>query len=177
MKNNKGSAKAVLILVLAIVLVLGGVFAYFYIDITQIRFDYTNSHISVCNTEEDALLGEQGYGMNYPFFGNSNIISDGGSTYSIHIWPMGEATERNIPVYMAVNDVLSEYGYELMKEYRNNLKMDYTVEKDDKTIKVEFTSIAYPDGVDKEGITLKKTFVFNIENASRNNMPTLISES
>ena len=176
MKNNKGSVKTILIAVLAVVLLLGGVFGYFYITMTEIRFDYVNSKTSAANTEEEVLLSQQGYGVDYPFFGNSSTLGEGGY-YNIYVGPIGDATQRNIDVYGVVNGKMHDYAYELLNLYRNYVETSYTVENDTKTLKITFTGKGYPDGFDGESVPLNKTFVFNIENASRENLPTLISES
>lgn len=128
--------------------------------------------------EYEKMLDEHQFGGSYPVFGNPQNPG-----------PMKNDTDayhKTEHVYLALNDPLYLYVWGVVRDYiksdtdpyRNNLVyMDYDVESDGKTLTVTFNNIGYPDGLDSEPVEFGHTFIFDIENASVNNMPTLDEES
>jgi len=159
--------KIVLIVLVAIVAVLAIGFGIFYLNVSQIRFDYCDSNVYVDAPDLDKLL-DSGYIMSYPFFGNSATISSG----DVYGFPFGIG-EQNIPVYDAVNVHIRGWAYATVTEYDNRVKIDYNVESDGKTLTVVLNGTGEKaDGVEEK---IEKTFVFDIENASLDNLPKLLS--
>lgn len=170
----------IVICVLVGLLAIAGIIYYLYAD--QIRFDYVDGNMSVVtdNYELDERMIEEGYGIHYPFFGNSATLTE--NSGGVKGYPLG-ASEKNEPVYQRVQVPISDYYWGLMKEYENNIKMTYDVANDGKLLTVTFDVTAYPNGIERDGVKtdengdpIGKIFIFDIENASLSHLPKLISE-
>lgn len=174
--------KAVLITICVLVALLAAAGGIYYLYADQIRFDYVDGNMSVVTDdyELDERMREEGYGVHYPFFGNSATLTE--NSGGVKGYPLG-ASEKNEPVYKRVQAPISDYYWGLMDEYENNIKMSYDVTNDGKLLTVTFDVTAYPGGIENEGVktdengdAIGKTFVFDIENASLQRLPKLISE-
>lgn len=128
--------------------------------------------------EYEKMLDEHQFGGSYPVFGNPK---NPGPAYTDT-----DAFRKTQHVYLALNDPLYLYVMGVLREYirsdtdcyRCNLVyMDYTVESDGKTLTVTYRNTGYPDGLDGEPVEFGHTFIFDIENAGVNKMPTLDEES
>ena len=49
-----------------------------------------------------------------------------------------------------------------------------TLDSDDKTLSIHFSGYGYPNGIEAEPETIEDTFIFDIENASKEKLPKLI---
>ncbi len=135
------------------------------------RFDYTSASVYTYTDapEYDDWLYNNGYKMEYPFFGNSSSLEPYGMVYS---YPFGFMGEHNEPIYNAVNAHIYKYACDMTDTYQNMLRVGYKVDisDDESTLTITFSGEVYPDGIDKEPLPLEKTFVFDIENASLENL-------
>lgn len=169
MKSISKRGKIAIIAVVAVVILAAAGFLWLYINASAIRFDYYNARTMVADENSDAL-SEQGFGVDFPYFGNKAVMEDA----HVFSFPFGIG-EENIPIYQAINTVLDGWALDVSREYNNLVKCDYTVENNGKTLTVDFDVTAYPDGLDAEPQMIEKTFVFDIENVSVDNLPKLIS--
>lgn len=151
----KKSAKIILIALVAIVLAGAIGFMILYIKCNEIRFDYAPVHWRTGVSE-----------MELPFFGNKMLVGDEGGGYASPF----ELGLKNIPVYDAVNDPILQYSLWTAKQYENGIQItNYEVENDGKTLTVKLIGT----GDNGEGAEpIEKVFVFDIENASLDNLPT-----
>lgn len=185
MLNKKGNATAVTIVILSILVLIFGALAAGYFYCTQIRFDYVSGRTIIVVDDEEKFnqLNSGEYGFTYPFFGNSTAIGGkngekkGGGGYGIMVGPVGKKTEENIAVYSAVNDVIGDYGYSLSDKYYAYFITSYTVENDRKNLTVNFKGQAFSEDLSEVTAEFEKRFIFDIEDASLKNLPTLIYES
>lgn len=168
MKSISKRGKIVIIAVVSVVVLAAAGFLGLYINASAIRFDYYNAHTMVADENSEAL-SEQGFGVNYPYFGNKAVMEDA----HVFSFPFGIG-EENIPIYQAINTVLDRWALDISREYNNLVKCDYTVENNGKILTVDFDVTAYPDGLDGEPQTIEKTFIFDIENVKADNPPKLI---
>ena len=121
--------------------------------------------------EYEEMLRANNFGGAYPYFGNPLIF--GGSDLKA----AGDAFDRTEHVYMALYDPLVFYSWKLTREYKNLIRMDYTVDVTDTAITVDYNNTAYPDGLDGDPIYFSRTFVFDITDVSLTNIPRLDDES
>lgn len=174
MSKAKKVAKFFLFII-AILILIGAIsFGCFYLYATEIRFDYTNTSL-IRETEDyeyDLKIYEEGYKMNFPYFGNSATLQGGmGHAY---IFGIGEENED---IYYAVNNILYDYASDIILKYDNEVKVNYSIESDDKTLSIHFSGYGYPNGIEAEPETIEDTFIFDIENANKEKLPKLISSS
>ena len=167
----KKFAKILLIVLAALVVVVAAGFMLFYFHASEIRFDYCDANVQVVteNHEYDEWLWDNGYRMIYPFFGNSTSINEG--SVKSYVFGIGKENE---PVYDAVNAPVAEYATQLVDEYENRVKTSYKVTNADGKLTIVLSVIAYPESIDEEAVEINKEFVFDISNASLDNLPTLL---
>lgn len=146
MSKVKKIAKVSLIVLLSLALVIGVGLSILYFNVTEIRFELSDS--TWC-------------GVNIPFFCNP-LLSDCPHTYIIRPLDWGHDT---IKVYTAVNDPMQMWAYSLYFAHEGEeMNISYDVENDGETLKVSFNGTAGDTPIDKE-------FVFDIRNASPKNLP------
>lgn len=149
------TVKILLIVLMAIVISGAIAFTVFYVNVNAVRFDYVNRNVYVdCDIE-------------IPFFGNKLMLEESGGVYSP---PLGMGV-KNIEVYSAVNSPIYAFAFTMVCQYgESNVHIvDYEVENDGKTLSVKLSGTIENGG---ETVPIEKLFVFNIENASPDNLPT-----
>ena len=109
--------------------------------------------------------------VNYPWFGNPTMISEGsGGFYGSFL----DGGDKNICVYMAVNTPINDWIIYLRQRYDDPVTLNYTLEQDSKSISVYFTGTAYDN--DGSAVPLDQNFLFDIENAAPDNLPRWLNE-
>lgn len=168
--------KKPLIIALSVILGLCVILAAFIGIYRLIADSLIYSYVNVSDIYYDGLKynempeKREDYPRQYPFFGNPLVITEeGGATYG---FPFG-AGEKNIPVYIAINDPISTWIFYLGDRYKNNAEVDYTVEMDSEYITVNFTGTLTEND---EVIPIEQKFVISIKNASLDNLPTWVNE-
>lgn len=151
-----------LIVLLSIVVLAAAAYGGIYLYSEQVIFDHRDISEPYGPIEES-----EGYSLNYPFFGNPLTLS--GSSAASYALIFGSGGKKNIPVYNAVNDPIYTWVSYLSRRYKRHVNLDYTMEQDSKTISVSLSG----NFKDDEGkiIPLEQKFVFNIEDASPENLP------
>ena len=167
------SKKALKIFIPIIVLLIIGIIAgiCFYLYASEIRFDYCDAEEYIDSADLDDLKAS-GCQMIYPFFGNSVSLTSG-RHYS---YPLGIG-QGNESVYSAANSVIHSWAEKTVTQYQNKVKISYSVNNDGKILTVLMSGDAYPDDITGQSILIEKEFIFNIENAGKDNLPQLMQES
>ncbi len=148
------AVKALLIVLAAIVMVGAIGFTILYVNVNAVRFDYVSRNFSIGNSD-----------IKIPFFGNKIMIGESGGIYAT---PLGMGV-KNLKVYDAVNDPIYLFSSKTASKYENGVHItDYQVENDGKLLSIKISGTAQNGG---ETIPIEKLFVFNIENASPDNLP------
>ena len=158
---------SILGLILLFFAFLGGIYIYS----EQVIFDHVDNPNFLGSYNPDIDLED--YPAKLPWFGNPLMIYEGGGGIYAIIFDNGG--EKNIPVYMAVNDPMILWGYYLGERYDRRFTLDYTLEQDSKSIVIYFTGTAYEK--DGSAATLDRSFIFDIEGASPDNLPTWVNEN
>lgn len=149
------TAKILLIALASFVLVGAVAFAIYYININTISFDHVSWKI----------YSDHAY-TNIPYFGNKLMLGETGGAYNP---PLGLGL-KNEDVYAAVNYPIHLFSSIITTKYDRVDLTDYEVRNDEgKTLTVKLIGTANDGG---ETIPIEKVFVFNIENASLDNLPT-----
>lgn len=156
----KKTAKILLIALAAIVLIGAIAFVILYINVNAIRFDYVDGGFNRVGVNDKITI---------PFFGNK-LMTPAGNIYAP---PLGLGT-KTIDVYMAVNSPISEYAYWTANKYEKGIQIGYEVENDGKTLTVKLTGTG-DNGLEK--VPIEKLFLFNIENASLDHLPTWVNRT
>lgn len=171
-KKSKKPLIIALSVILGIFVTVAAFFGIYYLSADALIYHYVNLSAEVtCYASSYDKVGEtRGKEIKYPFFGNPLVITEeAGATYG---FPFG-AGEKNIPVYIAINDPISTWIFYLGDRYKNNAAVDYTVEMDSEYITVNFTgTLTEKDEV----IPIEQKFVISIKNASLDNLPTWVNE-
>lgn len=154
--------KIIISVVLALVLLAAIASGGFYLYSGLIIFDHRDC--SSAYAPED-FEHPNGYSINYPFFGNPLTLSGStGRTYAIN-----SVSEKNVCVYDAVNEPIYTWVDYLASRYKRYVNLSYIMEQNDKTISVSLNGSAKDD--EGNNISLEQKFVFDIENASPDNLP------
>lgn len=167
MSTQKTKTPLIIIsVIIAVLLIAVIVLAVFLAQVNAVRFDHVeNSGRYAANaynlSAEEAQA--QGYSVKTPFFGNSLMIA--GGTYTVYFMNAGA---ENIAVYDAVNSPIDMWANYAVARYDNRVKADYDIVQDDKTIEVTMNGTADVEG---KTVDISEKFVFNIENASPENLP------
>ena len=112
------------------------------------------------------------YPVNYPWFGNPlMLLGHTGRGFGIIF---SDGGEKNIGVYMAVNDPIVTWIDYLSLRYDRRITLDYTMEQNTRSISVRLTGAA--EDVDGSTVPIDQSFMFNIENAAPDNLPTWLNE-
>ena len=155
------------LLALILLIAIGCGALYLYSD--AVIFDHRD--VSAVSLSEFIDAPPDSYSVNYPWFGNPMMLSGGdGRTFSL---TLGSGGEKNVWVYTAVNNPIDTWVDYLGARYDGRFSLDYTMEQDSKTISVHLTGTADDNG---SSVPLEQSFIFNIENASPENLPTWLNE-
>ena len=170
----KKAAKLRLIIlssILGLILLLFAALGMFYLYADSVVFDHRDTSQVPVRVEIDAPSNDE-YPVNYPWFGNPlMLLWDSGRGFGLFF---GHGGEKNMNVYMAVNDPLVMWIDYLGERYDRRFTLDYTMEQDSKRIAVYFTGTA-EDG-DGSTVSLDQAFLFDIENAGPEKLPTWLNE-
>ena len=172
--DMKKAAKIRLIIlssVLGLILLLFAALGLLYLYSDSVVFGHRDTSFVTAHVDIDISAAD--YHVNYPWFGNPMMMS-GSDSYIMYAPFLGSGGEKNIWVYMAVNDPIFSWIYYLGDRYDGRFTVDYTMEQDSKSISVRLTGTAYDD--DGSAVPLDQGFLFNIENASPENLPTWLNE-
>lgn len=169
----KKAAKIRLIIlcsILALILLFFAFLGGLYIYSNMVVFSHVDNTASLPSAPD---ISADDYPVRYPWFGNPLMIhKDGGGIYTI---VFNDGGEKNIPVYNAVNDPMILWvDFYLNYRYDRRFTLDYTLEQTGKTISVRLTGTAYE--TDGAAVPLDQSFIFNIENASPENLPAWLNE-
>ena len=150
MNKVKMIAKVFLIVLLSLAFLIGVGLSILYFNVTAIRFEQSDGAY---------------FGVNIPFFRNQ-FLAKGEAGYPISIFNWGY---KEVEVYSAVNLPLQQWAWSISVLHEGEeIDIGYDVENDGKTIKVDFSGTAGDTPVEKE-------FVFDIQNASLDNLPRWIN--
>lgn len=170
----KKAAKTRLIIlssILGLILLLFATLGLFYLYADSVVFDHRDTSQVPIRVEIDAPSNDE-YPVNYPWFGNPLMLHwDSGRGFGLFF---GHGGEKNIKVYMAVNDPIVMWIDYLGERYDRRFTVDYTMEQDSKSISIHFKGTAEDD--DGSVIPLNQSFLFNIENASSVNLPKWLNQ-
>lgn len=158
-----------LIVLLSIAVLGAAAYGGIYLYSEQVIFDHRDCSMSFGRGYYEI---PEGYTINYPFFGNPLALS--GSDGPDYALIFGSGGEKNIPVYDAVNSVISSWIYYLSLKYKNYVTFDYTMKQDSKTIAINFKGNVADE--ERKTLSLEQEFVFDIENASPDNLPQWVNE-
>lgn len=148
----------ILSVLLALFLIAAAAAGALYLYAEEVIFDHVDAH------------GFFDDNVNYPWFGNPMMISEGGGgSYGSFLG----GGDKNIWVYMAVNTPITDWVLYLRQRYDNPVTLNYTLEQDSKSISVYFTGTAYDDG---SAVPLDQSFLFDIENTGPDNLPKWLNE-
>lgn len=145
----------------------------FIIVMTFTANHYVNAHArqkSDYDTDYKAYLKDNSFEINYPFFGNSFLLSgiESGTGYTMIPWlgPLGEYGQMSlIGAYDEINNVLDSYTWYLSFKYDARVKLNYTVQNKDGQLIVHFDGEGYNlDGSIEE--IIYKDFIFDVKGAS-----------
>ena len=165
MTKNK---KIMLIVITTVLFITAIGFVIFFNNLCTFHFEYQNvSGFSVFSSEEydtTQELQNKGFDISYPEFTASGIRR-----------MTGYRLNEELAVYAVINDNTLNYLTELAKQYNNRVKLDYSVDKQNGTLTIEFFGTAYPSSIDGESIAIIKTFIYDIGDVSVDNLPKLIS--
>lgn len=149
----------VLSILLGLFLLIAATIGVTYLYAEAVIFDHVDSHNFF------------GSNVNYPWFGNPTMITEGnGGIYGSFLG----GGDKNIRVYMAVNGPINDWIYYLRERYDDPVTLNYTLEQDSKSISVYFTGTAYDN--DGSAVPLDQSFLFDIENAAPDNLPRWLNE-
>lgn len=132
-----------------------------YIQVDAIRFDYTSRTMGGDGTGNQTIVT--------PFFGNSLMIGEGGG-YAVYRLEPGV---ENVPIYEAINGYMSNWSLYITAKYQK-VDIDYTVDRDGDIITVNLNGSGSNDG--EQAVTIKEKFVFDVSNASPENLPRLTNK-
>lgn len=148
------TAKILLAALTAFVLVGATAFAIYFVNVNAIRFDTVSQRRYSGNSE--FLL---------PVFGNKLMLEEGGVYSSLFNLGM-----KNLDVYDEVNAPIQLYSVIISTKYDSVQLTDYEViNEGGKTLTVTLRGTADDGG---ETVPIEKVFVFDIEDASLDNLPT-----
>ena len=149
------TAKILVIALAAIVLAGAVTFAVLYVNYNAISFDYVSRQSNSGNSY-----------LNIPVFGNKLMLSEGGDFSAPFDLGM-----KNLDVYDAVNSPIYAYAVFMTGKYKDGVQLtDYEVNNDGgKTLTVTLKGTADNGG---KTVKIEKVFIFDIENASLDNLPT-----
>ncbi|MCM1298701.1 MAG: hypothetical protein NC203_07155 [Firmicutes bacterium] len=162
-----------LIVILPLVLLTVLIFGSIYLYSEAVIFDHRD-----CNTVRSFVPYREGYSVKYPRFGNPMMIGidvdENGTTGRIYSLTLGKGGMKNVPVYDALNGPLCLWVDYIAAKYENRVDIDYTLEQDSRTVTVNLT-VSAEDG-DGNTVPVRQEFVFDIENASPNNLPEWVNQ-
>ena len=169
---NKAAKIRLIILcsILALILLFFAFLGGLYIYSNTVVFSHIDNTAPLPSAPD---ISADDYPVRYPWFGNPLMIhEDGGGIYTI---VSNDGGLKNIPVYNAVNDPMVLWvDFYLNYRYDRRFTLDYTLEQNNSTITVHLTGTAY--NADGSAVPLDQNFIFDIENASPDNLPKWLNE-
>lgn len=147
------------LLSLVVLFIIG--YGIFYLQVDAVRFDHTS-----------ATMWGDGQGdqkVSTPFFGNSLMLNEGGF-YKVYRLEPGI---KNLPIYDAINGYMFNWSLYITEKY-HKVDIDYTVDRDGDIITINLSGNGSNDG--EQAATIKEKFVFDVSNASPENLPKLTNE-
>lgn len=165
-KNPKKPLIIVLSVILGIALIIGVLIGGYCLIANAVIYSYVDLPDAFINGVDYPLIeNDEDCPRRYPFFGNPLTISaDQGASYHC----LFNAGEKNLFIYGAINDPIYTWISYLSMRYKNDAKVDYTVEQDSDYITVNFTGTLEENG---EIIPIEQKFVFDIRRVSAINAP------
>ena len=164
-KTKKTTVTVISVLLILVLLVLL-IFVGLYLYPEAVIFDHRDS-----SEVHSAISPSEGLSVKYPFFANPMALSGGdGRSYALALWNGGE---KNIDVYEAVNAPIYIWVDYLYNRYLGRVNLDYSLERDEKTITVSMSGNVYEG---EKSIPVNQEFVFNIENAGSDKLPAWVNE-
>lgn len=162
----------VLLIIITVATVGLGILGICYLNADALKFEHVDSSWLI------GLPIKEGSSINYPHFGNLMTLGlDSNGKFAGTVAPfMGTGGRKNLVVYDAVNTVVfANVDYLARRECSEGINLDYTVKQDNKTITVNLNGT----GTDSSGknVSIDKALVFNIENASAENLPIWVNEN
>ena len=172
MKNAAKIRLIILCSILGLILLLFAVLGLLYLYADSVIFDHRDTSEVPVRVEIDAPSNDE-YPVNYPWFGNPLMIpsNESGRIFALIL---GHGGAKNLDVYDAVNDPIVMWIDYLGERYDRRFTVDYTMEQDSRSISVYFTGSA--EDSDGNVIPLDQSFLFDVENASPDNLPKWINE-
>lgn len=160
----------VLSILLGLFLLIAITFGALYLYSDMVIFDHRD--ITDIPFYESIDAQYESYSVNYPWFGNPMMLSGGGGrTFAI---TLGSGGAKNVWVYTAVNEPIDMWIDYLCMRYGGRVSLDYTMEQDSRTISVHLSGTAEDD--DGSIVPHEQSFLFDIENASPDNLPKWLNE-
>ena len=151
-----------LIVILSVILIAAIVLGICYLNADALKFEHADSSWLI------GLPIKEGSSINYPHFGNLMTLDlDSSGKFAGTVAPfMGTGGRKNLVVYVE---------YLARRECSEGINLDYTVKQDNKTITVSLNGT----GTDSSGknVSIDKALVFDIENASVENLPIWVNEN
>lgn len=163
MKAIKKPVKIILIVLASLVVLMTLGYAILYLNVNAVRFDYVSDSIYSGANVDINELQSSGYSIEFPFFANKMLLSNG----ALYTLPFG-IRNNNLKVYSSINNPIKDWAAMTAHKYDNRVHIGYEVENDGKTLSVKLKGTA-ENG--EETVPVEKLFVFNIENASPDNLP------
>lgn len=108
-----------LIVVLSIALLIAATAAGIYLYSETVRFDHRDCSSVIALMVYDEV---EGYSVNYPYFGNSLMLS--GSDARSYAFIFGSGGKNNIRVYDAVNAPIDTWVDYLASRYKKRINLD-----------------------------------------------------
>ena len=187
MRKNRGktsgkSLKTTLVALCAAALALGIAVSGYFLYASQLRFVCIDSDTPQTGWAEVFLVPN---GMTSP----KGMPSDEVPAYFKQLEDEGYytsaptfrsatsyGTTKYRDVYISLINGYVPYLYDMCEKYENRVKIDYTVDIDNKNkkITVSFTGWGYPEGGEPEA--LDRDYIFDISNVDESNMPVLLTK-
>ena len=170
MKKTAKIRLTILCSILGLILLLFALLGALYLYADSVVFGHIDSSNVIVSEGLDVPYNE--YPVRYPWFGNPLTINEGAAGI---VSPFAGGGVKNLSVYNAINDPIFLWiNFYLSDRYDRRFTLDYTMEQDSKTISVRLVGTAYES--DGSAVPLDQSFIFDIENASPDNLPAWLNE-
>ena len=143
----------------AVLVLGGGAFGAYMYDMTIPHFDnYDSGSVAVGLDDDVEKMKAHGYSVHYPDF-----------------WYTNNFTEDLFDCYMEVQGPLHDYAIYVARHYANNAVLDFEVEYTKTRLTIKFTGYGVLEDGTKED--LARTYIFDIEGASKTKLPKLLNRT